>query len=411
MKKQFIFIIVTCFWSVSFAQQTRVLFIGNSYTGVNDLPGMFYNLALSLGDTVYYESNSPGGFTFNMHTTNTTTLQKIALPGWDYVVLQAQSQEPSFSPSQVTTNTYPYATKLDSLIHAANPCAKTMFYMTWGRKYGDASNCGFYPPVCTFNGMNDRLRASYLEMGADNFAQVSPVGVAWRKSREIDSTINLWSGDNSHPSVAGTYLTACVFYASIFKESPIGATYLAGLTAPQASFLQSIADQTVLDSLDTWMLNQDPINAAFNYTLSGNTVQFENTSYNSAQYQWYFGDGDSSILSNPTHIYINGGSFTVQLMASNNCYSDTITLNINIPNSTSITSEFDPEMMIYPNPSNGLIQFNSVSGIGEIYKLYNSTGLLIKSGKIESLQLDFTNISKGLYYLEISNQIQKIIFQ
>jgi PKD repeat protein len=159
------------------------------------------------------------------------------------------------------------------------------------------------------------------------------------------------------------------------------------------------------------MLNQDPINAAFNYTLSGNTVQFENTSYNSAQYQWYFGDGDSSILSNPTHIFINGGSFTVQLMASNNCYSDTITLNINIPNSISITSEFDPEMMIYPNPSNGLIQFNSVSGIGEIYKLYNSTGLLIKSGKIESLQLDFTNISKGLYYLEISNQIQKIIFQ
>lgn len=411
MKKQFIFIIVTCFWSVSFAQQTRVLFIGNSYTGVNDLPGMFYNLALSLGDTVYYESNSPGGFTFNMHTTNTTTLQKIALPGWDYVVLQAQSQEPSFSPSQVTTNTYPYATKLDSLIHAANPCAKTMFYMTWGRKYGDASNCGFYPPVCTFNGMNDRLRASYLEMGADNFAQVSPVGVAWRKSREMDSTINLWSGDNSHPSVAGTYLTACVFYASIFKESPIGAPYLAGLTAPQASFLQSIADQTVLDSLDTWMLNQDPINAAFNYTLSGNTVQFENTSYNSAQYQWYFGDGDSSILNTPTHTYLNGGSFTVQLMASNNCYSDTITLNINIPNSTSITSEFDPEMMIYPNPSNGLIQFNSVSGIGEIYKLYNSTGLLIKSGKIESLQLDFTNISKGLYYLEISNQIQKIIFQ
>jgi hypothetical protein len=411
MKKQFIFIIVTCFWSVSFAQQTRVLFIGNSYTGVNDLPGMFYNLALSLGDTVYYESNSPGGFTFNMHTTNTTTLQKIALPGWDYAVLQAQSQEPSFSPSQVATNTYPFATKLDSLIHAANPCAKTMFYMTWGRKYGDASNCAFYPPVCTFTGMNDRLRASYLEMGADNFAQVSPVGVAWRKSREMDSTINLWSGDNSHPSVAGTYLTACVFYASIFKESPIGAPYLAGLTAPQASFLQGIADQTVFDSLNTWMLNQNPLNAAFNYMAIGNTIQFENTSYNATQFSWYFGDGDSSILSNPTHIFINGGSFTVQLMASNNCYSDTITLNINIPNSTSITSEFDPEMMIYPNPSNGLIQFNSVSGIGEIYKLYNSTGLLIKSGKIESLQLDFTNISKGLYYLEISNQIQKIIFQ
>ena len=411
MKKQFIFIIVTCFWSVSFAQQTRVLFIGNSYTGVNDLPGMFYNLALSLGDTVYYESNSPGGFTFNMHTTNTTTLQKIALPGWDYVVLQAQSQEPSFSPSQVATNTYPFATKLDSLIHAANPCAKTMFYMTWGRKYGDASNCAFYPPVCTFTGMNDRLRASYLEMGADNFAQVSPVGVAWRKSREMDSTINLWSGDNSHPSVAGTYLTACVFYASIFKQSPIGAPYLAGLTAPQASFLHGIADQTVFDSLNTWMLNQNPLNAAFNYMAIGNTIQFENTSYNATQFSWYFGDGDSSSLSNPTHTYLNAGNFPVQLIANNACYSDTITVNINILGSSSISSELDNGFYLYPNPSNGLIQLNSVSGNGKHYNLYNVNGACIRSGKIESGQFDFRDLPSGLYFVEISNHIQKIILQ
>jgi hypothetical protein len=51
------------------AQSTSVLFIGNSYVGTNDLPNMFRQLALSLGDTVTVASVAPGGYTLYQHAT------------------------------------------------------------------------------------------------------------------------------------------------------------------------------------------------------------------------------------------------------------------------------------------------------------------------------------------------------
>ena len=91
-------------------------------------------------------------------------LTKINQQQWDYVVLQAQSQELSFSPFQVASDSYPYAEILVDSIFANSSCTEPLFFMTWGRKYGDQSNCQFYPPVCTYLGMQQRLRESYLDM-------------------------------------------------------------------------------------------------------------------------------------------------------------------------------------------------------------------------------------------------------
>ncbi len=140
------------------AQTTkRVLFLGNSYTNVNNLPQMLADVASSVGDVVTFDSNTPGGYTLQGHSTNASSLSKIAIGNWDYVVLQEQSQLPSFSNTQVANSVFPYAHYLDSLINAQNPCAETAFYMTWGRKNGDASNCTSWPPVCTYAGMDSLL--------------------------------------------------------------------------------------------------------------------------------------------------------------------------------------------------------------------------------------------------------------
>ncbi|OJV27779.1 MAG: hypothetical protein BGO32_11025 [Bacteroidetes bacterium 37-13] len=228
-----------------------MLWIGNSYTSVNNLPQVFYNLSLSGGDSVMFDSNALGGYTFQNHSANATTIQKIQSQKWNYVVLQAQSQEPSFPPMQVQSQTMPYAHLLDSLVVDNDSCTETVFYMTWGRKYGDQSNCAGYPPLCTFTGMQARLRESYLQMANDNHAIVSAAGMAWKKSWQTDSLINLWSSDNSHPSVAGTYLTACVFYATIFRKPPIGLSYSPIGDSATTAFLQTIAHHTVFDSLAT----------------------------------------------------------------------------------------------------------------------------------------------------------------
>ena len=149
MRKALLTLFLLTIISSGYAQQQikSVLFIGNSYTYVNDLPGLLASVAQSAGDSVIYDSNCIGGYTFQLHSTNATTLQKIAQGNFNYVVLQEQSQLPSFPISQVQSSVYPYARTLDSLITIANPCTETVFYMTWGRKNGDASNCANWPPL------------------------------------------------------------------------------------------------------------------------------------------------------------------------------------------------------------------------------------------------------------------------
>lgn len=240
-----------------FAQsKKKILFIGNSYTYVNNLPQMLYDLAVMNNDTIIFDANTIGGYTFQMHCNDATTISKINSQQWDYVVLQEQSQTPSFPPSQVATDCYPYAKRLDSLIKANDSCTRTIFYMTWGRKYGDASNCANYPPLCTFEGMNQRLRESYLEMADSNRTFVAPVGAAFRNSRINDSTINLYQSDYSHPSLEGSYLAACVFYSAIYQKSPIANPFMSTLGTATAYTLQTIAKQTVLDSLTNWRIGK-----------------------------------------------------------------------------------------------------------------------------------------------------------
>jgi hypothetical protein len=51
--------------------------------------------------------------------------------------------------------------------------------------------------------------------------------------------------DRKHPTLAGTYLAACVFYAVLNENSPEGIAYTAGLDPVDAAFLQHIAWETV----------------------------------------------------------------------------------------------------------------------------------------------------------------------
>ncbi len=312
-----------------------MLFLGNSYTAVNNLPQLLHDLAIGTSDTIDFDSNIPGGYTFNLHTTNATSLAKIQQKPWDYVILQEQSQLPSFSPAQVATDVFPYAKLLDSLIHQNNTCTQTVFYMTWGRKYGDAQNCGVYPPVCTYAGMTGRLRDSYLQMGDMNEALVAPAGMAWKASRSADSTINLWSGDNSHPSVAGSYLTACVFYATIYEKTPIGLAFTAGLPQNTATFLQNIAHQTVFDSISVWNINEFNPEAGFSASLNGYGLSLLNSAQGSSNFVWNFGNGDTASGLQPEYIYSQPGNYLVTQIVTDGCAYDTLTqpITINSPQS------------------------------------------------------------------------------
>ena len=398
-----IFLIPTFLFSQSNAK--RVLWIGNSYTYVNDLPNLLRQLALSGGDSLIMDSNTPGGYTFANHSSNALTLQKLALNTNDFVILQAQSQEPSFPPTQVETQTFPYAQQLDSLIHVGSDCAKTVFYMTWGRKYGDAQNCPNYPPLCSFEGMNDRLRWAYKQMADENEALMSPVGMAWKASWAADSTINLWSSDFSHPSLAGSYLAACVFYATILEKNPVGLSYTAGLPAVQATFLQQIASNTVFDSLSTWNINRWDAQSSFTYNSQGNSVNFTSTSENSNQFSWDFGDGQMSNEENPIHIYDgSNNSYVVQLIASGECSSDTNAIVVQLQPNAIFETSFQ-SLQVFPNPANTQLTITSDNSKGIDVQVFSSTGkLIMQINRCQSPTiLDIEDLANGMYQVVFSD--------
>lgn len=359
MKMRMLLLLVLVAGCLQAQRHYNTLFLGNSYTYSYDLPGTLQAMTLAGGDTLTKDQNTPGGYTLQGHSTNATSLSLIRSKPWDFVVLQEQSQLPSFPQNQVQQDVYPYATQLNDSIKANDSCTVTVFFMTWGRKYGDAGNCQFWPPVCTYSGMQYELRRSYLNMANQNTALVAPCGIAWWESMLRDSTVELYINDWSHPSDKGTYLNACVFYATMYRRSPVGLGYYAALDTATATYLQQVAHDVVFDSLTQWRVGLDDAHADFSETLDtqGN-VAFTNLSSNANAYQWSFGDGGTDTVPSPTYTYAAPGTYPVTLVVSNGCTSDTLTDTLDV---IIVGTEVQESltMQLFPNPGNGNLRLQS----------------------------------------------------
>lgn len=405
------FLLTLCIFLLGFSliAQTSVLFIGNSYTAVNDLPSLIYNVAAANGDTIVYDSNTPGGSYFNAHKSNLTTLSKISSENWDYVVLQEQSQLPTL-PLDIAGPDYSptSATDLCNIIRENDSCTEIVFYMTWGRKFGDASFCDDVPEVCTYEGMQLSLRDAYLGFADDNDAIVSPAGMAWKNVIDEDPEIELYSGDESHPNINGSYLTACVFYATIFQKSPIGITYHASLTDELATYLQEIAHSIVFDSLDVWRIGVHDLVATYSEILTDYfEYEFTCTSENADSWEWTI---DGEILSGEvvSYDFPGPGDYPVQLIVTNSC--DSIVFNDTLKVEAAGIDEESAVSKIYPNPiQNNLTIYNPNRETIEIYDIYGRKIDLYDASEI--LELNTEKWVSGTYIVRIGNEFNKVVKQ
>jgi PKD repeat protein len=200
-------------------------------------------------------------------------------------------------------------------------------------------------------------------------------------------------------------LAACVFYSTIFHKSSVGAGFVtSGISNTDALIIQTIASNTVLDSLSTWQDMGDIPSAAYTYTVNNNTVNFTNTSLNSTNFTWDFGDGNSSSTANPQHTYTNPGTYTISLTASTICNefttTDTITI---IP--TIIINLDNTDFNIYPNPTSGVVtlQFSSLQDEITI-QLFNSIGQKLvhqNCSSVNTVTLDLTTYNLGIYQIVV----------
>ena len=388
--------------------EKQVLFIGNSYTYMNGLPELINQIAISKGNSLIYESHTPGGSTLMQHASNSNVQSLLNATEWDYVILQEQSQNPSFPPSQVASQIYPYAESLCEDIREANPCTEPVFFMTWGRENGDSQNCASYPPICTYEGMQDRLTESYTEMAQNNESLLAPIGIAWKNIREQHPEINLYSSDGSHPSIQGSYLAACVFYAILFDDSATNNYTPTNLNINEAQLIQTFTNNAVNNNETDYIRYPE---ASADYEIIGENLHLFNQSIYHDTIHWV--GVSQNITSSEDSLIINLNEFTesyeITLIAANQCFESELLIQINdlklsTPNNIPI---------IYPNPSSGILKTNLISIDAKTISVFNNIGLLILQDDFKpSMEWDLSHLSNGIYTVLLTqkNGQQKSFF-
>jgi hypothetical protein len=179
-----------------------MLFIGNSFTQRNDLPGLLAEMAAARGLGVEHELISQGGASLRTHWNAGRAAQAIESGGYDYVVLQEQSTLPVKNAKRMAENVRLF----DASIRRAG--SQTVLYMTWARQHTPEAQ--------------QAITDAYTTIGKELGAIVVPVGTAWQKFLARHDRPVLHDRDQSHPTLAGSYLAACVFLAVLLKQDPVG---------------------------------------------------------------------------------------------------------------------------------------------------------------------------------------------
>ncbi|GAB3853102.1 hypothetical protein GCM10028822_21520 [Hymenobacter terrigena] len=279
--------------------QTRILFVGNSFTHGRSAPVLNYNAAAVIDENYGLPPSSPryqadptmpgpwggvpgifkqmadqAGRNYDVHievisaatlTYHYTNALAVMQQGpWNQVVLQENSTQPlpvarTGHPADFLT----YATRLEQAVHVNSPAARIYLFQNWAR--ADMT----YPAGQLYSGlpidtMAQDLRRAYAYLAAHNpnFTAVAPVGDAWLRAIQAGiavrnpynpnpSQLDLWDTDNLHASKWGSYLAASVLFAQLTGLDPrmLGpaekAAVALDITGPTAVALQQIAFQQV----------------------------------------------------------------------------------------------------------------------------------------------------------------------
>ncbi len=197
-----------------------VFFLGNSYVYYNNLADQLARISESLPGPVLRTSHHlHGGYSLRRHLEDghlPSALETKAPDGdnWDVVIVQEHSRlgvPYADDEAGVLGDRAPFLQSAAEVADMVSEIgAEMLLYMTWAKE--------------SFPGQTGALARAYAEAGIQHDAGVAPVGLAWDHVRSERPDIVLFHPDGSHPSPAGTYLAACILYAELTGQRPLGAS-------------------------------------------------------------------------------------------------------------------------------------------------------------------------------------------
>ena len=198
-----LFLIGTSDFAQNKKDTLKVLFVGNSYTHVNNLPQITSILSDGVKTKLITKSSTVGGGKLKEHWLGERKLKTkeiIKNGNFDIVVLQGFSMSTIEFPDTLTK----YAGLFCDYIKKNG--AKPYLYLTWARK-----------KVPQYQ---ETIDSVYYSIAKENNVKVVPVGKAWQLAQQLRPDIQLFQNEGSHPSKLGTLLTASVFVAALTGELP-----------------------------------------------------------------------------------------------------------------------------------------------------------------------------------------------
>jgi len=183
----------------------RVLFIGNSLTYVNDLPGLLGALADSarVARPFWYRIVALPDYSLEDHWSAGAARSAIDSREWDVIVLQ---QGPSSLPEN-QAHLRQWSLRFAEPIRAAG--ARPALYMVWPESTRQTA----------FSAVSDAYTAAAQAVDGLLF----PVGRAWLLAWDRDDDLALYSFDGFHPSVLGTWLAALVMLDRLYENVDLAA--------------------------------------------------------------------------------------------------------------------------------------------------------------------------------------------
>jgi hypothetical protein len=219
----------------------RVLLVGNSYTMHHSLHVMLQRLASHVegGPRMIVDAVAHGGYSLSNHLQKGQALTRIRAGHYTHVVLQGHSMSAVDHPDKLIAD----AKRFKQAIDAA--ASQTVFYATWARS-PEVRLYRTHKSVRSFAQMSMLVSSTYFELSSLLRAGLAPVGSAFERALVEHPRLTLWGSDGSHPSLAGSYMAACVLYGAITGVDPGRTSYIPnGMKQEDAELVRGVAARSL----------------------------------------------------------------------------------------------------------------------------------------------------------------------
>jgi hypothetical protein len=401
MKGKLLILLSCLIANVAFAvgDTTKVLFIGNSFTFVEDVPGLVKGLSDKAGHPFSFFMHAPGGISVgdvgqgtDAHMNNPIVYDAIRASNWDFVVIQDNQGRfvdgGGIFPSPNASKVIEGHLKLRDSIRRYLPCARTLWFSGWAWKDG-------YTGLGTGEDLIRNIYENYRVLNDTAHEIIVPIGSAWLYAMQALPAVDLWSADRAHQSLAGSYVTASTIYSSIFRKDPENIPFDGGLDTAVARQLRKLGYRAVIDSFTNSGLNN------FVPVVTQSGTQLVATA-GGGFYEWY---KNGVLLAGNANTITISGNGTYQVIVRNlNCTSRSMAIVVGNASGVGAVAVRN-DISLFPNPVQNDLTIKLKGNQGELLSMTisDATGSVVHRQSFrQATTVAFHQLPAGVYFVSIS---------